>query len=300
MTQPSRCTGAKPLSLPGNSLILISSATTVVVCMGVRYRSVRSGRDARATLLSAALRSIEQSALPHDPRRMQDHRPESSGEVLKSTRRGNSLQDPLESTALMAPHTLAMKAPDLDDAPPKAQIWVMPIKAVFALTVFESHEELLKRGVLVEWSPGMGDILFLSHTWLRYLHPDGPSGEKLALLKELIHKLISAKSGDDIHPNWLVELAGLSKVKIKATELAQSIDTGYLWMDIASIPQDNPELKIRGINAIPECIAAARWLALGTMLQGYGRTRQLYCRDGSHFTRTSHQADDPREGGTYD
>ena len=35
----------------------------------------------------------------------------------------------------------------------------------------EPHETLQAKGALVEWSPGMGDILFCSHTWLKDGHP---------------------------------------------------------------------------------------------------------------------------------
>ena len=67
--------------------------------------------------------------------------------------------------------------------PPSFPIWVLPIKELLELDKLETHEELRGRGVLHEWKPGDGEILFVSHTWLRYKAPDGLKDEKLTLLK---------------------------------------------------------------------------------------------------------------------
>ena len=48
-------------------------------------------------------------------------------------------------------------------------MYVIPVSTILAPSFghFRPHEELLKAGVLVEYHEGMGDVMFVSHTWLR-------------------------------------------------------------------------------------------------------------------------------------
>ena len=77
----------------------------------------------------------------------------------------------------------------LTDAIEHARRWhvenhrdVLPIAEVLALTKIRTHEELFDK--LVAWSPGMGDCVFISQTWLGKTHPD-PAGSKLQLLQQV-------------------------------------------------------------------------------------------------------------------
>ena len=79
-------------------------------------------------------------------------------------------------------------------------MYVMPIGKVAALGSLRPHEEVHTQ--LVEWTAGMGTVLFLSHTWLGYSEPD-PDNAKYGLLCELLRKIAAGKL--DIHPHWTTE-----------------------------------------------------------------------------------------------
>ena len=55
-------------------------------------------------------------------------------------------------------------------------MYVLPLDEVELLERFVPHEDIIDK--LVEWKPGMGDVLFVSHTWLGNSHPD-PHGRNL-------------------------------------------------------------------------------------------------------------------------
>ena len=64
-------------------------------------------------------------------------------------------------------------------------MFVLPVKDVIGLDGLRTHEELQAMGKLVEWEDGMGDVMFVSQTWLRKEHPDDEQGSKFELLKVL-------------------------------------------------------------------------------------------------------------------
>ena len=45
-------------------------------------------------------------------------------------------------------------------------MFVLPVQKVLGLDKLKTHEEMSSS--LVEWKPGMGKVVFCSHTWLHY------------------------------------------------------------------------------------------------------------------------------------
>ena len=66
---------------------------------------------------------------------------------------------------------------------PRAPMFVLSVKDLVELDGLRTHEELQAMGKLVEWEDGMGDVMFVSQTWLRKEHPDDEQGSKFELLK---------------------------------------------------------------------------------------------------------------------
>lgn len=134
-------------------------------------------------------------------------------------------------------------------------MYVMPIGKVSALGRLRPHEEV--RTQLVEWTAGMGAVLFLSHTWLGYRDPD-PAGEKYALLCELLRKVQSGKL--DIHPHWTTETM-FGALDIPGAELRDVLKHGYVWLDYWSIPQaaDAVERRLLAIGSISSYVADSRY-----------------------------------------
>ena len=46
----------------------------------------------------------------------------------------------------------------------KFPMYVLPIEEALKLQTLPPHEELLETGKLVRWEPGMGKVVFMSHT----------------------------------------------------------------------------------------------------------------------------------------
>ena len=85
---------------------------------------------------------------------------------------------------LCADSTIASKYP----------MYVMPVSEVLKLDELLPHEELKDK--LVEWRPGMAKVLFCSHTWLKYKHPDDNAKSKISMLKKILLKIRDKTIGD--------------------------------------------------------------------------------------------------------
>ena len=71
-------------------------------------------------------------------------------------------------------------------------MWVLPVSALMSMEgPPKHHQELLKRGDLIEWQPGM-KVTFVSHQWLSSKHPD-PKGLQLSVLLGFIKNLMTKK-----------------------------------------------------------------------------------------------------------
>ena len=49
-------------------------------------------------------------------------------------------------------------------------MYVLKVEDVLKLPNLPMHENVSE--LLIEWTPGMGAVAFISHTWLGYDHPD--------------------------------------------------------------------------------------------------------------------------------
>ena len=122
-------------------------------------------------------------------------------------------------------------------------MYVLPVAEVLALTKIRTHEELFDK--LVAWSPGMGDCVFISQTWLGKTHPD-PAGSKLQLLQQVLRKMSEGKFAARAH--WLADAwFGAGKCKVSAKSMAR---VEYVWFDLWSVPQADPEQQKKAIKSI--------------------------------------------------
>ena len=148
---------------------------------------------------------------------------------------------------------------------PAFPIWVTPIKALLAWERMRTHEELQKQGALVQWSKEQlgGTILFVSHTWLSYSHPDGERNEKLGLIKAWLGAILDG-TAKDILPQWAqgFSKADARRMTISAGAIRRDLLDGYVWLDLASIPQEHRENQILAIQSIPHYIAASTYFAV--------------------------------------
>ena len=144
------------------------------------------------------------------------------------------------------------------DAGPAFPMWVLPVKKLLELDEIITHEALQAQSALVRWEPGM-QTLFISHTWLRHNHPDGVNKEKLTLMKRLLGDIL-AGTARDIDPQWALSIQkGGKKIRINAKAMSKSLQDGYVWLDLASIPQEDKKSQPLAIASIPHYISSSNW-----------------------------------------
>ena len=113
-------------------------------------------------------------------------------------------------------------------------MFVLPVQKVLGLDKLKTHEEMSSS--LVEWKPGMGKVVFCSHTWLRYTHPDDDRKSKLKMLKAVLSK-IRAKTIGDLPFN----APYYDPVHITGKQLHRDLSDGYVWFDLlSSAPHTHP------------------------------------------------------------
>ena len=68
-------------------------------------------------------------------------------------------------------------------------MYVLPVRNFLEMSAWKPHQQLLKEGKLRRFEESMrGRILFCSHQWCSYVHPD-PGGDQLDALQGVIKKL---------------------------------------------------------------------------------------------------------------
>ena len=78
-------------------------------------------------------------------------------------------------------------------------MYVIPVKALLELDAWEPHQALLAQGMLVEVTSEVDlEIVFVSHQWTSFDHPD-PKGEQLARLQAVLRELMAGQT--DVQSN---------------------------------------------------------------------------------------------------
>ena len=106
-------------------------------------------------------------------------------------------------------------------------MYVLPVKNFLELTAWAPHQELLKSGKLRQFSEDMrGRVLFCSHQWCSYVHPD-PGGDQLEALQGVIQKLAAGKMAP--RGNGVVEHGFGLKMGRTAKEWVDLFQDAYIW-----------------------------------------------------------------------
>ena len=101
----------------------------------------------------------------------------------------------------------------------------------------EAHQELKQRGELVRWEdlPIDAHIIFLSHEWVGWNHPD-PHGIQLKTFLRAMKRLRSG-SISRVDINWHHAMYFKKNYVVRAEEWKEILSTAYVWIDWASMPQ---------------------------------------------------------------
>jgi len=106
--------------------------------------------------------------------------------------------------------------------------------------VMEVHQELKTRGFLTRWqdAPSDSEIIFVSHEWLSWAHPD-PKGEQLRVLCRVLEKLKSGELNTEMDP--IHTILYKHKFTTKGKDWKAMLKRTYLWVDWFSMPQPGAE-----------------------------------------------------------
>ena len=146
------------------------------------------------------------------------------------------------------------KQPLSSEHPSYAPMWVVGASQVLRMTgKLQPHQVLKADGLLVERAPEMF-VIFVSHQWLGYRHPD-PQGQQLAALQGILRNLMARRL--KVESDITSQFYGKNYILSKAEH--HQISEGYLWLDYLCVPQlvegyetqGLPEEQLRYVHSIP-------------------------------------------------
>ena len=114
-------------------------------------------------------------------------------------------------------------------------MYVIPVKTLLELQQWEPHQNLLAKGKLVEVTPEVDlEIVFVSHQWTSFEHPD-PTGEQLARLQAVLRQLMAGQTS--VMGNPQLQVIYSSTFETKGEQWAATLPKVCVWFDYVSIPQ---------------------------------------------------------------
>jgi len=113
--------------------------------------------------------------------------------------------------------------------------YAIPVPAFLELNEWVPHQDLVAQGKVIEIVDATKqEVLFCSHQWVSFEHPD-PASEQLHALQLVIKKLMAGKT--DVTSNAMLEAVYQFGMKTEGAEWAARLPHMYLWIDYLSIPQ---------------------------------------------------------------
>jgi len=114
-------------------------------------------------------------------------------------------------------------------------MWVMPIHEFLGLTELLPHQELRRMGALVERDDSMETVIFVSHQWTSFDHPDH-TGRQLLTLQRIFDRMVT---GDvpEIDAPFVDQAAFMGKVKVASRDWKGILRNAFVWVDYAGVPQ---------------------------------------------------------------
>jgi ankyrin repeat protein len=120
----------------------------------------------------------------------------------------------------------------------------------------EAHQELKRRGELVRWEdlPFDAHIIFLSHEWVGWSHPD-PHGIQLKTFLKVMKRLCSGEI-KRVEMSVMHMMIYKQNYVVDSKKWKEVLSTTYVWIDWSSMPQpsacppvaDKKEKEETGIN----------------------------------------------------
>ena len=118
-------------------------------------------------------------------------------------------------------------------------MFLMHISEFLRLGILEPHQVLRDAGKLVKWAPHMKHVIFLSHQWTSFRHPD-PSLEQLRVVQRVMLRMM-AGNVPATAPAFADAVYLPKGASISPKEWAKVVPDAYIWMECAAAaPQPDP------------------------------------------------------------
>lgn len=130
-------------------------------------------------------------------------------------------------------------------------MYVVSLKLLMTMTVVECHEELLRKGQLQRYRPGMGRTMFVSHQWAGRDHPD-PEFAQFRVLQSALQHLADGS----VKPSTTIGVEiRCGRVQCPSMENLD-FERTFVWYDYFSCPQkEDREAHLQcAIDMIPNYI----------------------------------------------
>eukprot|EP00930_Biecheleria_cincta_P003905 TRINITY_DN104812_c0_g1_i1.p1 TRINITY_DN104812_c0_g1~~TRINITY_DN104812_c0_g1_i1.p1 ORF type:complete len:735 (+),score=97.79 TRINITY_DN104812_c0_g1_i1:68-2206(+) len=113
---------------------------------------------------------------------------------------------------------------------------VISVKDLMGLDSMQPHQDLVELGLVVPFDDSMrGRVIFVSHEWLGWAHPD-PHGRQFAVLKRVLTRLMNGEI-KNVESHFMQKMAFNMSTKTGSDEWKNAVPHMYIWLDFASIPQ---------------------------------------------------------------
>jgi ankyrin repeat protein len=131
--------------------------------------------------------------------------------------------------------------------PIRYDMWLISLETMLMLygsegkgRVMEVHQKLKTRSFLTRWQdvPSDSEIIFVSHEWLSWAHPD-PEGTQLRVLCRVLERLKEGELDTEMDP--FHTLIFKHKFTTKGKDWEAMLKRTYLWVDWFSMPQPGAE-----------------------------------------------------------
>ena len=120
-------------------------------------------------------------------------------------------------------------------------MFVMPIHQFLGLTELLPHQDLRRMNKLVKRDDSMETVIFVSHQWTSFDHPDH-TGRQLRTLQRMFQRMLTGQV-PEIDAPFVDKVAFAGKAKVAPHEWKGMLRNSYIWIDYAGVPQKEPASK---------------------------------------------------------
>ena len=113
----------------------------------------------------------------------------------------------------------------------------MPVTELLKLDKWVPHQLLLAQGIVRECTPD-DDVIFVSHQWLGFRHPD-PAHEQLKALKLIIRRLLNGELS--VESNITLQVIYGLQMTTTPDEWKRRLPNMLIWFDYTSVPQPSAD-----------------------------------------------------------